>query len=129
MPLGKLSIVGLLVGPSVLSASTGDAWKDWTQQSQARCPSHHVELICGDCYLSLVESFDATLTQAQRKRVQRIADIQSKCSDEQWGFYCEAARSFLAYKRLGLMPRFVRYGCQVVKCEEAASCSRLPPGP
>ena len=33
----------------------------------------------------------------------------------------------LAYKKLGLMHRFVRYGCRTVKCEFAASCSRLPP--
>jgi len=76
-----------------------------------------------------VESFDATLTKAEFKKVQRIADIQRKCSDEQFGFYCEAARSFLAYKSLGLMPRFVLYGCRTIKCEEAASCSRLPAGP
>src|SRR5579884_1341138 len=124
----KLGAVGLLVATSMLSTSTG-ARDDWTQQSRAQCPSHHVELICGDCYLSLVESFDATLTKAEFKKVQRIADIHQKCSDEQFGFYCEAGRSFVAYKSLGLMPHFVRYGCRMIRCEEAASCSRLPPGP
>jgi hypothetical protein len=31
-----------------------------------------------------------------------------------------------AYQHLGLLTRFVRYGCREVRCEEVALCSKFP---
>jgi hypothetical protein len=123
----KLAVL-VIMAPALLAASTDQAWRDWERLSREQCPSHHVEWICGDCYLFLVEGFDATLSKAQQRNVRRIADISRSCASEWGGFRCEAARSFLAYKKLGLMPQFVRYRCRIIKCEEAAVCSRAPTG-
>jgi hypothetical protein len=121
-----LAVLSAVVASSVLAASTDQAWRDWQRLSHGQCPTHHVEWVCGDCYLFLVEGFDATLTSAQQRNARRVADIARSCAKEQFGFGCEAGRSFLAYEELGLMPRFVHYGCRVIKCEEAAVCSRAP---
>ena len=126
MKIAKLAMIAVAAASSALATPTDESWSRWERLSRERCPSHHVELICGDCYLFLVEDFDATLSKAQQRDVARIADIKRKCADEWGGFGCEAARSFLAYDKLGLMPRFVRYGCLRIKCEEAAICSRVP---
>jgi hypothetical protein len=117
-----VAVILLAASPSVAA----DAWSEWGRLSHLECPTHHVELICGDCYLNLIEGFDATLTRSQQRRVAQVAAIRRDCADEVMGFNCEATRTFTAYRRLGLMRRFVRYGCETIKCEEAAICSRLP---
>jgi len=119
-------IAGLAGVVSTTASSHESAWTQWERLSRERCPSHHVELICGDCYLFLVEDFDATLSVSQQRDVRRIADVKRICAEEWGGFGCEANRSFIAYEKLGLMPRFVRYSCRRIQCEEAAICSRVP---
>jgi len=111
---------------STAAWSAESSWNRWERLSRESCPSHHVELICGDCYLFLVEDFDATLSASQRRDVIRIAEVKRRCADEWGGFGCEANRSFIAYDKLGLMHKFVRYGCRRIKCEDAAICSRVP---
>jgi len=110
-------------------ANAMDAWRDWFHQSRRLCPSHHVDWICNDCYLNLTEGFDRTLTVGQVRRVERIADVDHRCANVEGGFGCITSSEFYAYDRLGLMPRFVRFSCKAVKCEELVDCSRLPPGP
>lgn len=126
MKFAKLAIATVAGASCALATAADDSWNRWERLSRERCPSHHVELICGDCYLFLVEDFDATLSKGQQSEVARIADTERKCAGEWGGFSCEASRSFLAYDRLGLMPRFVRYGCLRIKCQEAAICTRVP---
>ena len=118
-------LAGLLVLAQAADAST---WTEWERLCHEACPSHHVDWICGDCYLFLVENFDTTLSRNERLRVQRIADTRRRCADEVAGFSCEFSRSLAAYGRLNLLPRFVRYGCKSIRCEEAAICSRVPKG-
>jgi hypothetical protein len=125
----KRAFVVVLAAPWLLGASTDSAWLEWERLSNERCPTHHVNWVCGSCYLNLIEGFDATLTRSQKRNVDRIADLKRNCAHEEMGFSCEAGYSFDAYKKLGLIPRFVHYGCRTVKCEFAASCSRLPPDP
>jgi hypothetical protein len=84
--------------------------------------------MCGDCKLSVVEAFGASLNERQRQQVAHVAGFR-RCADEGAGLGCEFTASLDAYKKLGLMHRFVRFGCAAVKCEEAAVCSRMPPGP
>jgi len=124
----KLALL-IIMAPAWLSASTDQAWRDWKRLSDRQCPQRHVDWVCGDCYLNLIEGFHSILGQSQKRNVDRIADIKRQCATEQMGFGCETGRSLVAYKKLGLMPQFVRYGCRTVKCEYAASCSRLPPNP
>jgi hypothetical protein len=76
-----------------------------------------------------VEAFDETLGPVTSRHVAQIADAGHQCANEEAGFGCEFSTRLVAYRRLGLMPRFVRFGCKVVKCEEAGICSRMPPGP
>jgi hypothetical protein len=124
--------LALLVGAMVAIASVADArdtWLEWKHLSAIRCPSHHVDWMCGDCQLSVIEAFDATLNDRQRRQVAQVADIKTRCTQEVMGFGCEFASNLDAYAKLGLMKRFVRFGCSAVKCEEAALCSRMPPGP
>jgi len=110
-------------------ACAADSWSAWGQLWRSECPSHHVDWMCGDCYLSVVEAFDATLSEVDQTRVLKIADTQRFCAGEAMGFGCETTRSLTAYQELGLMRRFAHFSCKVVKCEEAAICSRMPPGP
>jgi len=119
--------IGLGLSLILASNATARPFDDWYRMTGRRCPSHHVEWICGDCQLSLVEAFDDTLSRAQKRNVAKIADINHACADESAGFSCEMAQSIHAYEKLGLMSRFVDYGCRHIRCEEAASCSKLPP--
>jgi hypothetical protein len=122
---------GLLVGAVIAIASAADArdtWREWQHLSEVRCPSHHVDWMCGDCQLNVIEAFDATLSDQQRRKVALVADIKTRCAKETMGFGCEFVSSLDAYNKLGLMKRFVQFGCAAVKCEEAALCSHMPPG-
>ena len=124
--------LGLLVAALTVSATAADAqdiWRDWTRLTSVQCPSHHVDWMCGDCQLSVIEAFDQTLSERDQRQVVRVADLKRKCENEQMGFTCEFVESLEAYKKLGLMNRFVNFGCRAVKCEEAALCSRMPPVP
>ncbi len=111
------------------SARAADPWTEWHRLWRTECPSHHVEWMCGDCYLSVIEAFQGTLSKTDSARVDEIADIQRRCATEVAGFGCEFSRSLIAYHDLGLMGRFAHFSCGVVKCEEGAICSRMPPGP
>ena len=121
----KLSLLAIIASSTVASAS-GDAWASWKQLSHTRCPSHHVEWMNNDAYMFLVEGFDATLERAQKRNVDRIANTERECVNTWGGLRCEATRHIIAYERLGLMSRFVGYGCRHIKCEESSICSRAP---
>ena len=121
--------VAAAAAASLISGSTDRAWHDWVRLSHEQCAARHVDWICGDCYLNLIDGFYSTLSLNEKQAVEHIADTSQQCATEKMGFECEAGRSFLAYRKLDLMHRFVRYGCRTVKCEYVASCSRLPPSP
>jgi hypothetical protein len=76
----------------------------------------------------LVEDFDATLNKFALRNVARVADVPRQCAEVWGGLRCEASRNFIAYEKLGLMPRFASYACRRIRCEEAAVCSRAPTG-
>ena len=111
------------------SARAADAWGEWHELWRNECPSHHVESMCGDCYLNVIEAFEGTLSKKLAARVVEIADSHRRCATEEAGFSCEFSRSLIAYRDLGLMRRFAHFSCEAVKCEEVAVCSRMPPGP
>lgn len=79
--------------------------------------------------LNVIEAFEGTLSKTESARVDEIVDSQRRCAKEVAGFGCEFSRSLIAYRDLGLMRRFAHFSCEVVKCEEGAICSRMPPGP
>jgi hypothetical protein len=125
----RLCLVAGIVVAIASAADAKDVFTEWRDLSAVRCPSHHIDWLCGDCQLSVVEAFDATLTDSQRRQVAQVAKIKTRCADEVMGFSCEVGTSLDAYHRLGLTNRFIRFGCAAVKCEEEALCSRVPPGP
>ena len=125
----KRAKLGLFVGAiatSTFAAATPDAWDEWVRLSHARCPSHHVDWMPNDSYLFLVENFDGTLSKGQLRDVERIANTDRKCAGVWGGLGCNPARHMLAYQKLHLMGRFVRYGCLRIRCQETAMCSRAP---
>jgi hypothetical protein len=127
--LARSTLVGMMLLSMTGAASAETVWDKWLRLSDQRCPSHHVGWACGDCNLSITEAFEGTLSPAQQHRIRRLADLKRRCAAEVGGFGCEVSNSLRAYEAVGLMPRFVKFSCQAVKCEEAASCSRMPPGP
>jgi hypothetical protein len=122
----RLAVLIAAIATSTFTAAAGDPWDDWERLSRARCPSHHLNWIPNDSYLFLVENFDATLSRAQLRNVERIAGAERQCAEAWGGLRCQATRNFVAYKKLGLMPRFVGYACRRIQCEETAICSRVP---
>ena len=104
------------------------SWEHWREFAARDCPTHHVDWVCDGCYLRLTVGFENTLTKGERHRLDRlVADNSGPCADEIAGFSCEMAVSLKAYDSLSLMPRFAKYTCRSVKCEDAAICSRMPP--
>lgn len=110
----------VLAGPALASQAT--VWQSWEMQSRLRCPDRHVEWICDGCYDEVLDKFEATLSKAMRQRVSRVAGLPEACKAEVAGFSCEMGASLDAYDKLGLMPRFIEFGCSHVRCQEAALC-------
>ena len=108
------------------SAENPSAWDAWERSLNAQCPSHHVNWICDGCYLDLIDGFEARFSSKTRERARRIADYKTHCADEIMGFSCEMERSLIAYRQLGLLRSFTKFGCKHVKCEEPALCSKFP---
>ncbi len=126
--LFRTTLLSWMLSVMMISSSIAgqDAWRDWQSLLHQACPGHHVDWVCDGCGLQLVEAFEDTLSERVQRQIARIADIDHACAQEQIGFYCDRARHLVAFERLGLMHRFVVFGCKTVKCEEAAICSRLP---
>ena len=123
----KFAVLIAAITLSASPVSAMSAWDDWYQISKNECPNHHVEWTCDGCHLNITEAFEGTLTTKEFSRVERIANSDHYCADA--GLDCGVGRSLIAYRRLGIMRRFAKFSCRVVKCEEPAFCSRMPPGP
>jgi len=108
------------------ATSTSDSWNEWTTALHRECPSRHVEMLSDGAVPDFLDQFSRTLPSATRKRFDRVADIRRQCAKEQLGFYCEMGQSLDAAQKLGLMHKLVSFGCDAVKCEEPALCSRFP---
>jgi hypothetical protein len=121
---GVAFLLAYLLGGTALAESSSDlVWQDWEMESRLRCPTHHVEQLCDECYLDILDKFDATLPKKLQRRAEKLADTARVCKDEVAGFSCEMSASMTAYEKLGLMPDFIAFGCDHVSCEEDAGCA------
>ena len=110
-------------GTALADSSSERVWQDWEMQSRLRCPAHHVERLCEECYIDVLDKFDATLSRKMQQRVAKLADTSRVCKDEVAGFSCEMSASLAAYEKLGLMPDFIQFGCDHISCEEDSGCA------
>jgi hypothetical protein len=99
---------------------------DWERAVTARCPTHHLKWTCDGCWDDFLADFEQTLPQATQGDILKIADYSRRCAKEVAGFSCEMSVHVDAMHRLGLLRRFVTWGCQHYSCEEAAICTRTP---
>ncbi|HLJ62527.1 MAG TPA: hypothetical protein VKT70_00365 [Stellaceae bacterium] len=100
-------------------------WKQWFALLHHACPRNHVDWTCDGSWMDLIGAFEETLDTADQERIAHFRDYR-RCESEVMGFSCEMAVSLEAYQQTKLMRRFVAFGCQAVKCEEPALCSRFP---
>jgi hypothetical protein len=101
--------------------------RTWEAAVKTRCPTHHLEWICDGCWDDFLADFEQTLSNTTQGRISKIADYSRRCAKEEVGFSCEMSVHVDAMNRLGLLKRFVAYGCAHYSCEEAAICTRSPP--
>jgi hypothetical protein len=118
-------VLTVSVFTSFAAAKESTIWDAYYARLEHRCPERNVGTV-PDVYLQIIDAFEETLTPSARKAVRARADIGHYCADEQMGFYCEMARSLVAYRQLGLLDRFVSFNCHHIRCEEGALCSELP---
>jgi hypothetical protein len=122
--LNALLITGLIAALGSSQAAAADAWRLWHRELKLWCPSHHVDWICEDCYIDLIEDFNRTLPKRLHRKVTAIADTSHPCANEVAGFSCEMTAHLIAVDRLGLMTRFARFGCRRYRCSEGSVCTR-----
>lgn len=91
---------------------------------KSRCPSHHVDWVYGG-YDDLLYNFVKTLPESIRRKVNSITEAESarRCAREVAGFSCEMGVNLDAFNKLGLMDRFVEFGCRHVRCRDIALCT------
>jgi hypothetical protein len=118
-------VFSLLVWPIAASAEASP-WQAWEHYLHQRCPNNHVEWVEDGGYDELLGAFEATLPLRAREEISRIIDYDHRCAAETVGFSCEMGMSLYAFRRLGILKRFVDFGCAHVKCEDVASCSEFP---
>jgi hypothetical protein len=106
---------------SAIAGPTGD-WQAWQSELHRQCPANHVDWIYGDGYDELAGGFVRTLPLQTRKKMDAIADYQHRCASETMGFSCELAVNLDAFRRLGLLKKFVAFGCNHYRCSEPALC-------
>ena len=117
-----LSATCLLLGAAP-APSPVDSWKAWHRDLKAQCPSRHVDWIGGQGYYEFLEAFYATLTPAERRDMDKLADYPRLCRREFGGFSCEMGMNLAAAQRLGLFSRLISFGCKRVTCVEPGLCS------
>lgn len=115
-----------LVWPLASTAQSDIGWRAWEHGLHRACPNRHADWIADGSYTELIDAFARTLAARTRAQVAKTANSQRLCAKEQIGFSCEMATALNAYRRLGLMDRFVKFNCRTVKCEERSICSRFP---
>ncbi len=100
----------------------------WEKAVAEQCPSHHLERMCDGCYDDFLDGFERTLPKATQSRILKIADYSRRCREEVGGLSCEMSVHVDAMKRLGLLKRFVAYGCAEYTCPDPAHCDRTKTG-
>jgi hypothetical protein len=116
----------LLLAAAPAGARATDAWEAWEAALARDCPGRHVDWACDGCWDELIGAFEASLVRPAAARAEALADTRRACREERAGFSCEMGAYLRAWRRLGLLERFTRWGCKAVKCEEQANCSRFP---
>jgi hypothetical protein len=130
--VGGLAIALCMVATSSPSFGAGmatandRAWAQWRLDLQKTCPTRHADWLYEAAYPYLYGAFNARISSARLRKVERVADIQANCTEETVGHSCELGNYLRAYDTLGLMGPFTRFSCHVVKCKEGALCSRAP---
>jgi hypothetical protein len=111
-----------------LTANVGHAagMATWEAAVKARCPTHHLEWTCDGCWDDFLADFEDTLSKSTQSKIRNIADYSHRCANEVAGFSCEMSVHVDAMHRLGLLGRFVAYGCSHYSCEDVAICKRAP---
>ncbi len=122
----RAAFVSLLVLGLSFTASKAADTSDWESAVNARCPTHHLEWTCAGCWDDFLADFEHTLPKSTQSRIIAIAAYSRRCAKEVAGFSCEMSVHVDAMHRLGLLKRFVSYGCAHYSCEEAAICTRAP---
>ena len=117
-------LIALQLSPLV-SAHGSDSWLAWERGLHRACPRHHVEWVADGGYDELLAAFIDTLPQRVKKQISRITDYDRRCQDTE-GFSCEMGMHLDAFRHLGLLGQFTKFGCDHVKCEDIALCSRFP---
>ena len=125
------TITGLIVVAGSMfvaqcDAAEGKGWRSWEHDLKQVCPSHHVAWVEDGLYEDLVNAFEGTLSEKANSDIERVADFEHKCAGVASQSVCLAVVHMDAYQHLGLLTRFVRYGCREVRCEEVALCSKFP---
>ena len=123
--LATILSLALSAAPTPIRADEANAWEQWHALLQKACPENHVDWACDTCWTQLTGAFEDTLSEAGRNKVTKNLSFQG-CEKEQIGLSCEMSAFLTAFEKAGFLPRFVRFGCRVVKCEEVALCSRFP---
>ena len=123
----RTACISLLIVCFSSAASLAADMSNWEAAVKARCPTHHLEWTCDSCWDDFLANFERTLPETTQSRILKVADYSRRCAKEVAGFSCEMSVHVDAINRLGLLKRFVTYGCAHYSCEEAAICIRTPP--
>ncbi len=94
----------------------------WDAAVARQCPSRHFERMGDGLYDEIIGKFEGTLPSSEQSRISQIADYPHRCKSEIAGFGCEMAVHVDAMRRLGLLDRFVAYGCSHYTCPDVAYC-------
>ena len=121
----RIIAFGMALACPLTASAAPTTWDLWEQKTRMACSTRHVEWIGNSTYDELLEAFEKTLPFAQTKRISRMADLNKRCASEIAGRSCEMNASLQVFRRLGLLDRFVKFGCRNVKCEDVALCSHF----
>lgn len=108
---------------STTYASPHSAWEDYDQLLSRYCPGRHVGWLADGAWDQFFARFEETLTPAQRNAIRAQSEVERRCADEQFGFYCERSWMLEAYKTVKVLKNFASYSCRHVRCTEPALCS------
>ena len=106
-----------------VSAAEGNGWDVWLSELKRQCPSHHIEWVFDAGYDALLGGFEQTLPPSTRRKAEDIEDYSHRCAKETMGFACEMSVGLDAYIKLGLLKKFVTFGCRQYRCSEIAMCT------
>jgi hypothetical protein len=105
----------------------GDYWAMWMRATHRQCLGNQLQWVgLSDDALDLVNGFLFTLSPSDLEKIQSIAD--DRCREEIGGFTCYLAVHVDGFKRLGLLKRFARFGCEHYDCHDDGLCKSIPAG-